>query len=60
MLFNYHQRLEWQSSSEFQEHELETVVKNDTQIDINVQDKVWVDELTKWVKANLKFPSAYW
>ncbi len=56
LLFNYHQRLEWQSSEEFQnedqEQSQEVLDKNVSQGSINAKDKAWVDELTAMVEKS--------
>ena len=53
LLFNYHQRLEWQASEEYQDQNQEVLdvpVKNVPPITINANDKEWIDELTTLVE----------
>lgn len=52
LLFNYHQRLKWKSSPEFQEEKIETPEKNAHQLEIKIRDKEWIDELTKHVEES--------
>ncbi len=53
LLFNYHQRLDWQSSPEFLEQQSETHEKNDSKVEIIAKEKEWVDELTSFVENAL-------
>jgi len=52
LLFNYHQRQEWQSSSEFEEQieQYKTQEKNISQAEVSAKDKEWINELTKLVE----------
>jgi len=53
LLFNYHQRQEWQSSPEFLELQQAEQENKTTPSEINATDKIWVDELTKFVETSL-------
>ena len=53
LLFNYHQRQEWQNSKEFLEQQQEIQAKNTAHSEINIEDKKWVDELNKFVEESL-------
>jgi len=53
LLFNYHQRLSWIKSEEFQENGVSVIKTNTAEISINEKDKVWVDELRRHVEASI-------
>ncbi len=53
LLFNYHQRLEWKKSVEYQNQPLVVHENNASQVEIKTKDKEWVDELTKRIEETL-------
>ena len=54
LLFNYHQRLEWQASEAFKAQHQEVPDKNIAQETINAKDKEWVAELTTLVEQSFR------
>ncbi len=54
LLFNYHQRLEWKNSAEFQSQQATILEENTSQAKTNIKDKEWVDELTRFVEDSLR------
>ena len=54
LLFNYHQRLEWQKSEEFQKEKQDISTGDNSQNLIDTENKEWINELTLVIGNSFK------